>query len=88
MGATLVVDWCSWQSGLDQLDSPTVDHLEVRRGRDGHGPAEVMTDAKSHTANVATLWMDICGRELFDDRPVGRSRTEANRSEGWDATRI
>ena len=53
VGAALVVDRRRRQTGLDQLDPPTVHDLVVRRGRDGHGPAEVMGDAEAHATDSA-----------------------------------
>ena len=49
----LVVDRRRRHTGLDQLDPPTVHDLVVRRGRDGHGPAEVMGDAEAHATDSA-----------------------------------
>ena len=46
--AALVVDRRRRQARFDQLDPPAVDDLVIRRGRDGHGPAEVMGDAETH----------------------------------------
>ena len=48
MRAALVVDRRRRHPGLDQLDPPTVDDLVIRRGRDRHGPAEVMSDPETH----------------------------------------
>ena len=52
--AALVVDRCRRHSGLDQLDPPTIHDPEVRRGCDGHGPAEMMRDAQTHAFDLAT----------------------------------
>jgi hypothetical protein len=53
MGASLVMDRRGRETGLDQVDPPTVHDLVVRRSRDGHGPAVVMGDAESHAADSA-----------------------------------
>ena len=49
--AALVVDRCYRHTGFDQLDPPTVHDLVVRRGGNGHGPAEVMGDAETHATD-------------------------------------
>ena len=57
--AALMVDRCRRHTGFDQLDSPTVHDLVVRRGDNGHCPAEVMGDAETHatdSAPVPYLW--------------------------------
>src|SRR5580692_6551070 len=47
-----MVNRCAGYTGLDQLDPPTVHDAIVRRGSDGHGPAKVMGDAKTHTTDT------------------------------------
>jgi len=39
VGSAFMVNRCSWQSGCDQLDPPSVDYPQVRRSRNGHCPA-------------------------------------------------
>ena len=51
--AALVVDWRSRQAGLDQFNPPSIHHLVVGRGRDGHSPAEVMGDSETHATDCA-----------------------------------
>jgi len=71
--ATLMVDRRGRQIRLEQLDPPTVDDCVVRRRRDGHGPAEVMGDPKTHATDSASqarcplhtgavLWLSCCFR--------------------------
>jgi hypothetical protein len=48
--ASFVVNRCGRNTGLNQLDPPTVHDPVIRRGRDGHGPAKVMGDAKAHAS--------------------------------------
>ena len=52
--AALVVDRCGRYAWLDQLDPAAVYDPVVRRGRDGHAPAVMMGDAKTHAADSAT----------------------------------
>ena len=68
VGSTLMVNGCGRQPGLDQLNSPTVDHLEVRRCGDRHGPAEVMSDPDAHSWNCATRR----GSAAFPNAGTGR----------------
>ena len=49
-----MVDRRRRHAGLDQLDPPAVHDLVVGRGRDGHGPAEVMGDAETHATDCAS----------------------------------
>ncbi|MFN2506776.1 MAG: hypothetical protein ABR540_21615 [Acidimicrobiales bacterium] len=41
-------------AGFDQLDPPTVHDLVVGRGRDCHGPAEMMGNAQAHAIDCAS----------------------------------
>jgi len=54
VGAAQVMDRSGRKIGLDQLDPPPVDDLVICRGRDGHGPTEVMRDAETHGADSAS----------------------------------
>jgi hypothetical protein len=51
--ASLVVDGCRRNTGLDQLNPSAVDDPVIGRGRDGHRPAVVMCDAKTHAIDSA-----------------------------------
>jgi len=82
--ATLVMNRCGRYLRFDQLDPPTVHDLVLRRRSDGHRPAVVMRDAKTHSPEspicpTILRWREGWPELSNGERPIERHDAQHRR---------